>query len=340
MGSHLKKNPRKCPVVIIGLDERVANETRKALYKTAFDFDQLNIADLGDIRKSTAASLIPLLRELYTSGITPILLGCSTKLFEAQYLAFNEIRRQVSLLNIDSEVELDVTDEGNYSLNAAVHRKGKRQFHLTHIGSQQHLVDPAIWKLFDGAGYEAVRLGIARKDVTELEPQIRDADLVGLNIRAINHIDAPARPQRQPSGLDLQEASQLAYYAGNSDKLSSFGLFGFNPEGASPQDVELTGATYAQLIWYFLQGFARRAGDFPAAKEEMQSYVVAIDGSPDLTFRRSKITNRWWVEMTSPVSRGSERHRLIACSYQDYKNARHEQIVPDRLILAFKRFTQ
>ena len=231
LGQHLQRKAPKCKVGLIGIHPLAARKTREYLYATAWDFDGLELIDLGDLRKKTIDFAIPLLRELFTSDITPILIGCSDQYLVSQYLAFNEVNRQVSLLNVDSDVRLSVTEEAGKVLDPAVHRKGPQAIHLTHIGSQQHLVDPAIWKLFDGHHYESIRLGEAKANIAELEPQVRYADILGLNISALNHQDAPARPRLQPSGFNLQEASQIAYYAGNSDKLSSFGPVRNEPDG-------------------------------------------------------------------------------------------------------------
>jgi len=224
-------------------------------------------------------------------------------------------------------------------LDNAVHDKGRHRFHLSHIGAQQHLTDPAIFDIFNAQAFEAVSLGPARNDAIALEPLLRDADLVSLDISAINYNEAPARAGLHPSGFSLQEASQLAYYAGNSDKLSSFGLYGLDASAGSERDTDLTAAAYAQLIWYFLQGFSRRQGDFPASNKGMLEYVVDIDKFDKLTFWRSPRSNRWWVQVPAESRKGEDRHRLVPCRYEDYLEASGKQTLPDRLMLAFRRYS-
>jgi len=192
--------------------------------------------------------------------------------------------------------------------------------------------------LFNAQAFEAVSLGPARGDSAALEPLLRDADLVGLDINAINYHEAPARSGLHPSGFSLQEASQMAYYAGNSDKLSSFGLYGFDPSVGNDRDTDLTAAAYAQLVWYFLQGFSRRQGDFPASNKGMIEYVVDIDAYDKLTFWRSPRSNRWWVQVPAEAGKGEERHRLVPCRYEDYLEASSKQSLPDRLMVAFRRY--
>jgi hypothetical protein len=338
LGKHLRQRSRKIAVAIIGIDAEIAEKTRPHLYATSWDFGKLVVRDLGNLRKTTPDFVIPLLRELHSAGITPILIGGDDRAFEAQYLAFAELNRQVSLLHVDRTIGLSPQGPADGVLDNAVHEKGRRRFHLTHLGAQQHLTDPAIQELCEGQAYETVSLGPARGDLSALEPLLRDADLVGLNIRAINHTEAPARTGFHPSGFSLQEATQLAYYAGNSDKLSSFGLYGHNLAIGTPTDTELTAAAYAQLAWYFLHGFSRRQGDFPVSSKGMLEYVVDLEGFDRLTFWRSPRSNRWWVQVPAQNRKGEERHRLVPCTYQDYLTASGKQTLPDRLVAAFRRY--
>jgi len=339
LGKNLRPRARKIAVAIIGVDAGVAEKTRQHLYSTSWSFGKLAVRDLGDLRKTTPDFIIPLLRELHAAKITPVLIGGDASAFTAQYLAFAELNRQVSLLSIDRDIALNPVGNGGNVLDNAVHAKGRKRYHLTHLGGQQHLIDPAVLDLFNAQAYEAVSLGPARADLAGLEPLLRDADLLGCNIAAVNHNEAPARAGFHPSGFSLQEASQMAYYAGNSDKLSSFGLYGLDPNVGSNTDVKLTAAAYAQLIWYFLHGFSHRRGDFPVSATGMTEYLVDIDDFDKLTFWRSPRSNRWWVQVPASRKKGEERHRLVPCSYQDYLEASSQQTLPERLVAAFRRYS-
>lgn len=338
-GKHLRPRSRRIAVAIIGLDAEIAKKTREHLFATSWDFGKLVVRDLGNIRKTTPDFVIPLLRELHAAKITPVLIGGDQQLFTAQYLAFAELNRQVSILDIGQSIGLAATAATGQPLDAAVYRKDRRKFHISHLGGQQHLIDPAVKKLFDRRGFEAIGLGASRANIAGLEPLLRDADLVGLNISAVNYAEAPARAGYHPSGLSLQEATQLAYYAGNSDKLSSFGLYGMDPT-ATPVDVELTAAAYAQLIWYFTNGFSRRQGDFPVSTKGLLEYIVDIKGFSQLTFWRSRASNRWWVQVPDGSYQAEPRHRLVPCAYEDYLTASQQQTLGDRLMLAFRRYAR
>ena len=333
-----RRSRRKLAVALIGLDAAVAERTRSALYECSWAFDDLALADLGDVRKRTPDFLIPLLRELHAGGIVPVLIGGRSTDFRTQYTAFSELARLPSVLHVDQRVELSAAEEGGRVLDGLAYRRGGPPFHLAHLGAQQQLVDPALWDLIYRRAYESVRLGAARAQLSELEPVIRDADLVGIDVRAVQYAEAPARPGFHPSGFTLQEASQLAFYAGNSDKLTSFGLYGLDPADKSAADVRLTATAYAQLIWYFLSGLHQRYGDFPATTQGLLEYVVDIANLDRLTFWRSPRSNRWWVQCPAGTFGGEERHRLVPCSYQDYLTASGEQELPERLVRAFRRF--
>lgn len=338
LGKHLKPRARKIAVAIIGVDADVAEKTRRHLYATSWDFGKLTVRDLGNFRKTTTDFMIPLLRELHTAGITPLLLGSDQAAFTAQYLAFAELNRQISLLSIDRTIRMSPEAGKVLPLDNAVHTKGRQRFHLSHLGAQQPLINPAVQDIIAAQAYEAISLGPAKARLFALEPLLRDADLVGLDICAVNHHEAPARPGFFPSGFSLQEASQLAYYAGNSDKLASFGLYGLDPAAGTERDTEITAAAYAQLAWYFLQGFSRRQGDFPVTTKGMVEYVVDIAGYNRLTFWRSPRSNRWWVQIPDGRQNGEARHRLVPCSYEDYLEASKQQTLPERLLAAFRRY--
>ena len=215
----------------------------------------------------------------------------------------------------------------------------ERQLHLIHLGAQQQLTDPAVWDDCFSHHFDYVRLGAARARTPELEPLIRDADVAAFHLGALDHYSAPAAPPPpSPSGFTLQEACQLAYYAGNSDKLTSYGLFGWDTTQGDERDQELTAATYAQLAWYFLHGLSRRAGDFPATTQGMTEYVVDVPNFDRLTFWRSPRSNRWWVQYPAGVFRGEQRHRLLPCSPADYQRASGQGELPERLLRGFRRF--
>ncbi|WP_116124588.1 hypothetical protein [Lewinella sp. IMCC34183] len=333
--------PQAARFALIGASAAAADGIRRHLHAYAWDFGVLPLTDLGNLRKQTVEFTIPLLRECFASGLLPVVLGGTTELLRAQYLAFAELNRQVGLCHVDSTIRLRPEGGGAGRpavLDSAVHRDRSPSFHLAHLGSQRHLVDPRLDGLFLRRHFERVTLGQSRGQLSELEPAIRDADVLAFDLSALSATEAPAQRGRCPSGLTVQEAGQVVYYGGNSDRLASFGLYGYTPDGCTERERTLTEAAQAQLVWYFLHGVSRRAGDFPATTEGLVEYVVDSKVTDRLTFWRSARSNRWWVQVPVEQVNGEERNRLVACSYDDYLKVSQQGQLPERLHLAFSRY--
>ena len=328
-------------VALVGVDAQVADRVRGHLYRHFWDQGDLRVIDLGNLRKQNADFAVPLIRELHTSRILPVLLGGSIAGAASQYLAFADLNREVGVGVIDSAVRLNYGPQEvsrSAFLDRAVHRVAPPPFHLAHIGDQRHLSDPRLDGLFLQRNYERYPLGRSRADLSDLEPAIRDVDCCILNICAVLAAESPGQEFLTPSGFSLQEAGQLAYYAGNSDRLSSFGVYGYAPDQTDTHQSAVTAAAYAQLIWYFLHGVSHRHADFPATTTGLVEYVVDSKSADRFTFWRSPRSNRWWVQVPLDRHRGEERNRLVACSYADYLATSQEGRLPERLYHAFSRY--
>ncbi len=327
-------------VALIGVNARWADSVRDKLYGYYWDHGNLALTDLGNLRKQTVDFAIPLLKELYAAGTLPVLIGADARMAEAQYLAFAELNREVGIGVIDARIQLqyNATQGGKpATLDRAVHRTTAPSFHLAHIGDQRHLSDPRLDVLFLSRHFERYSLGKSRMDLTDLEPPIRDVDLVVMDMNAVIAAEAPAQSGNAPSGFSLQEAGQLAYYAGNSDRLASFGIYGFESTAVDRLDA-LTAAGYAQLIWYFLHGVSRRHGDFPRSSSGLVEYIVDSKLADRFVFWRSPRSDRWWVQVPLEAHRGEERNRLVSCSYADYLATSQDGHLPERLFHAFSRY--
>ncbi|WP_420459996.1 hypothetical protein [Neolewinella sp.] len=324
---------------LIGAHAPTADAVRRHLYAFSWDHGPLEVADLGNLRKRTTEFTIPFLRELHAAGILPVLFGgAGEATARAQYLAFGSLHRQIGIFQLDQHIPLSPDPGSDKLLDAAVHRPEPPRYHLAHAGSQRHLIDSRLDELFYQRNFERYSLGESRANAPDLEPCIRDADLALVDIGSVLHAEAPAQAGYHPSGLSLQQAGQLCYYAGNSDRMSSFGLYGLEVSEELTPAGELTAAACAQLLWYFLHGVSQRAGDFPVATTGMVEYIVDAKLPQRLTFWRSSRSNRWWIEVPTDDPRGEERNRLVACSYQDYLQASQEGRLPERIVRAFSRY--
>lgn len=344
MGSHLRIFNKELPpledvqIALLGIEEEQANAVRKALYPLSFPFEGLPIADLGNIRRRKVSFLIPAIKELMDSRIFPVIIGSDAAFTMAQYKAFQRLEQLISLALVDECLRFSLSNDAkeHYFLNELVENKPSKPFHLGFIGTQSHFTDPASFDFLEKRHYDCIRLGRARAHLSELEPVIRDADLLSFNLASLRSADAPAVEQPSPSGFALEEACQISRYGGMSDKLKSLGIYGFRH---LHDQNDQTAAAIAQIIWYFIDGFFNRKADFPVSMSGLIEYIVDFKKMDyQLTFWKSQKSGRWWMQVPVKTGDNYQRHRLIPCSYNDYKLACQEEL-PDRLLNAYKRFS-
>ncbi len=318
-------------IALIGIDRGVANQIRRVLYTLSAPFPGPAPVDLGDVRKTSISFLIPLFKELIENKIVPVLLGAQPEHILALYKAFREM---VSLAIVDEKIPIGDSEQplsGNY-LEEIFAAKRNRLFHLGLVGYQVHYAMPKVLKWIEENNFESVRLGKAKAEPSELEPIIRDADLLNFNLQALKHCETPEL-NTSPGGFTMEEACQISRYAGMSDKMQAFSLTGIEP---SDNPLEMTSQVAAQIIWYFMDGFYSRKQDFPISTDGLVEYIVDFQ-QDQIVFWKSKRSGRWWIQVPVKTRKKYERHRLIPCSYNDYRLACQEEL-PNRLLNAFRRF--
>jgi formiminoglutamase len=338
---HTKNNfpdLRHIKVAIIGIGEKEADEVRRYLYDTQFLFPKDTVADLGNARKTDPSFLIPLIFELLVGKITPIIIGAEIDQITTQFLAYQNTKALLSAVVLDEKMRFsahknDLSTEN--ILNQILAPRHPMLFHFSHIGGQSHFISPESIQFFEKNNFDFMRLGRARTSLDEVEPLIRDADSIAFNLSALKLSEAPGQLNASPSGFTCEEACQLARYAGISDKLTSFGIYGFSEK--LDRDGQ-TAQVVSQIIWYFLDGFFNRKNDFPVSSDGLTEYIVDFkDHDWSLTFWKSSKSGRWWMQVPVETQEKHQRHRLIPCSIADYQMACREEL-PERLFNAFQRF--
>lgn len=322
--------------VLIGFDES-ADSIRNYLYTYAAFGDELPIADLGNLRKQTSDFIIPLLYELLQLGITPILLGNAPSIITSQFQTYQALKTKLNIAVIDEKIRLNLTEQENEYLNLILEKDTKAQLHLSSIGIQAHLIGKDILTYFEMKQFDAIRLGQIRSQPEEIEPLIRDADMLLFHTSALRQSEAPAQFPFSPSGLYTEEACRLTRYAGMSDKLSSMSIFGYD---LASDVANQTTQVIAQLIWYFWDGFLSRKNDFPASTDGLVEYIVDYKAhNYTLTFWRSTKSGRWWMQIPLNQKNKATQHQLVSCSYKDYQAACDGEL-PERLLNAILRNIQ
>ena len=78
---------KKAKIAIVGIDATEADTVRESFYKLSFPFQEIEIADLGNIRKKDHSFIIPVLEELISSNILPVIIGKNADSAIPQYHA-------------------------------------------------------------------------------------------------------------------------------------------------------------------------------------------------------------------------------------------------------------
>ncbi|HEY0262472.1 MAG TPA: arginase family protein, partial [Chitinophagales bacterium] len=257
-----------------------------------------------------------------------------------QYAGYQDLYTLINAVIIDEKIDLTESENeaitDNSFISNILSHTPNYLFNLSQIGFQSYLNSPYAIDMLESLNFDCVRLGMARKNITHLEPILRDADLISIDISAVRMADAPAHAAASPNGFSGEELVQIARYAGLSDKLTSFGIYEFNPDF----DVRnQTAQLIAQTIWYFIEGFYGRKGD-PTQNAENSNFLkftVKMDNfEHELVFWKSKLTERWWMEVPFGDKKKFERQQMVPCSYEDYEQACREEI-PDRWMRVYTK---
>jgi formiminoglutamase len=344
-------NWQDADIAIIGLlEERgtqknlgvsgAADAIRQQLYKLKKSKVPYKVVDLGNLRpapslQETYQRLKVVCELLISENVVPLLLGGSHDLMIGQFWAYQSLDQIISIANIDSMVDVDENQSEankNHLLQILTHQPNYL-FNFSQVGHQGYLSSSGFLEIFEKMYFDIYSVGKIRENILNLEPIIRDADMVTFDISAIRKADAGATIYAQPFGITSDEAAQICWYAGISPKTSSIGFYEYNPQldthGHNAQVL-------AVMVWYFIEGFYHRKREDDFDSRAFAKYIVpfghekefnhAVD---ELVFYKQLATNQWWMEV--PYNQINSKPIKIACSYQDYLVAT-EGMIPDRWV--------
>ncbi|WP_340077755.1 formimidoylglutamase [Leptobacterium sp. I13] len=312
---------------------------RIALYELFYGNWNTSIADLGDIEsgdtvEDTYYAVSTVMRELLQKKIIPVLIGGGHDLTYATYRAYDKLGQMVNLVSVDSKFDFGGTDElisSESYMSKIIVEKPNNLFNFCNIGYQTYYNAQEEIDLIDKLFFDAYRLGQISEDITIVEPLLRDADIVSIDMTAVKSTELLGKNHIYPNGFDSREICAIARYAGISDSVSSFGIY---ENENTPQCSQLT----AQMIWYFVEGVNYRKNDYPyTSHESYEKYIVPIE-EEELSFYKSDISGRWWIEvpLIPDLNNKLKRHALLPCTHQDYLDACN-QIIPERWWRAYKK---
>ncbi|RIA08862.1 arginase family enzyme [Flavobacteriaceae bacterium MAR_2010_72] len=324
------------------LDETIHfNEVRRSLYGLFPGNWYTDIADLGDILKGdsvedTYFALRTTITVLIEKKIIPIILGGSQDLTYAVYRAYDNLQPMVNIVNVDSNFDLGDSSlpiNNNSYLGKIILEQPYNLFNYSTIGYQTYFNSQEEIDLMDNLYFEAYRLGEVSNKLNLVEPVMRDAHIVSMDLKSVKASEVCFKQSISPNGLDGKQICAISRYAGISNKVSSFGVYEYKPTQGG-----LNAMLTAQIIWYFVEGVNCRTKDDDFSDEKSyQKYNVLIDNE-ELIFLKSVKTGRWWIEIPflPDVNNKLKKHTLLPCTHEDYIEASHGKI-PERWYKAYKK---
>ena len=312
---------------------------RMEFYRLMLGNWDATLLDLGDIEpgetvEDTYFVIKEVVAGLLEEEIIPILIGATQDITFPTYRAFDQIKKLVNIVSIDSRFDFGEDDElisSHSYMSKIITDKPNNLFNFSNIGFQSYFNAQEEIDLMERLFFDAYRLGQIANDLTLAEPVLRNADLVSLDARAIRASELGMTKNFSPNGFSGREICALARYAGLSDQVALFGIYEIENTGLSFQMV-------AQIIWYFIEGLSFRIKENPdSSNEDFSKFTVPTD-SEELVFFKSHVTERWWVEVPSILS-GNNKSKsvsLLPCTEQDYLEACNQNI-PERWFKAYKK---
>ena len=323
-------------------EEFQLNEIRKSFYSLFPGSWNTVIADLGDIHKGNSVedtyfALKEVISVLVKRNIIPIILGGSQDLTYVNYRAYDDLIPMVNIVNVDAQFNLgDSTKpiKNNNFVGKIILDQPYNLFNYATVGYQTYFNSQEEIDLMNNLHFESYRLGSVSSDIAVVEPVLRDANIVSVDLTAVKGSEVSEKQKYSPNGLDGKEICAIARYAGISNKVSSFGIYEYKPS----KDDALTAMLVAQILWYFIEGVNYRVKDDDFSDDRYYQKYITLAESEELIFYKSTKTGRWWIEIPflAEVNNKLKRHTLLPCMHQDYIDACNNK-VPDRWYKALQK---
>ena len=294
-----------------------------------------NLLDLGNITSGNELSdtfyvLQEVQRELMRKNIILIILGGRQDLTYAQYRAYDHYKYMVNLVGIDAKFDIGDADQpisGKSYVSHMIVDKPYNLFNFSNLGYQTYYVKQEEKDLVENLYFEAYRLGEVSDSPSEMEPVLRDADLVSVDFESIKASEISVPNHRMVNGFTAKEFCIFSRYSGLSYKNTSFGIYHLEKF----ENLDSISQIAAQIIWYYIEGVNYRLQENPRLYTSLFTlYKVPINDDV-LSFYESEKTGRWWIEIPHFASKQNKLSEvsLLPCSKEDYLNA-CDQTYPNR----------
>ncbi|MGB0521678.1 MAG: formimidoylglutamase [Flammeovirgaceae bacterium] len=327
-------NPTNQPDEEFGLDQ-----IRAAFYQLSNFSKSIKLIDLGHMRlgeslTDTNMRLAEVCELLISQNTLPIIIGGSHDLDVGQFLAYQHMDKLISVVNVDARIDLMAPEShpAQQHVHQILTHHPNYLFDYNHLAYQRYLNPPKSLETLRSLNLEAKSTGEIRGKLLETEPIVRMGDMLSFDLSALKKADSN-HPLSSPFGLSGEAACQLCWYAGLNEKMTSFGIYEYN---ASLDTESHTAAIVGIMVWYFIEGFCHRKAEYSFKSNFHIKYHVPMNNSEQvLVFYKSKVTEKWWLEVGDPTKPHAEfgRKIIIPCSYADYETANRGDL-PERWIKA------
>jgi hypothetical protein len=252
-----------------------------------------------------------------------------------------QLGKLVNMVSVDSKLdiglELGSTPSNSY-FSELIKKTPNVLFNFANIGYQSYLNAISSVKLLNDMYFDAFRLGEIRQNLEEVEPILRNADLVTIDMNAIRMSDSPSNNDGSPNGFYSEEICQIMRYAGISGRLRSLGIYHYNKNlDSGMQSAKLL----SQMIWCFFEGYFHKMKQFKPTDKDMIKYHVSMrEGEYNTCFYKNKKLEKWWMEIPIIDQENTTfENYFTPCSYRDYQLAVKGE-VPERWWKAFQKMNQ
>lgn len=307
------------------------NAIRQEFYGLYHWHKEVSVADLGNIKagatlQDTHAALRAVVSELLEKKKKIIILGGTHDLTLAQYGAYANMGKIIEATVVDARIDLNIDSvllADNFLMEMLC---GSPNYvkHYSHVGFQSYMVHPHMLETIDKLNFDCYRVGKVKENIEEMEPVIRNANMLSFDIAAIQHAHAPSN-KLTPNGFTGEEACTLMQYAGLSNNISSIGIYGYLPKD---DEHQLTAKQISHMMWYIMDGIykSKHEAEIDNVNEFNEFHLAFAD--VQTSFLQSKRTGRWWMQLPEG--------KYIACSQSDYIIAASNDI-PERWMRAVER---
>jgi formiminoglutamase len=171
---------------------------------------EFHVIDLGNIKagetvRDTYFAMASIVLELITHKVIPVIIGGSHDLSFGQYIGYKGLQTLINVVNIDERIDMlepnsQHIDASTFVMHMLTHTPNYL-FNYSHLGHQTYLNDSKAVETLQSLNFDCQRLGLVRANMEEVEPVLRDADMLTIDISSVRQADAPAHAQASPTGL-------------------------------------------------------------------------------------------------------------------------------------------